>query len=55
MTENATTTIQVAEVGMFTPPERYSTLVLVNRSNAAMHSDAVEMHVVLTPVIDEVQ
>lgn len=55
VTGQATTDVQVAFVGELVPTERYGTLVLVNRSGAAIHTDDVECHVVLTPVIDEVQ
>lgn len=54
-TAQATGTIQVGVVGTFSPAERYGTLVVVNNSGAAMHNDAVEIHVVFDPVIDEVQ
>lgn len=50
-TAQATATVQVnLSVGVFMPPERYGTIVVVNNSGAAMHSDDVEMAVVLTPV-----
>lgn len=55
VTADATGTVQIASVGALVPPERYGTLVVVNRSGAALHSDDVEMHVVLTPIVDEIQ
>jgi len=55
VTGQATTTVQVSDIGRFSPRERYGSLVMVNRSGAAMHTDDVEMHVALTPVVDEVQ
>lgn len=54
-TAQATSTVQVAYCGVFVPPERYGTLVVVNRSGAAIHSDDAECHVVFDPIIDEVQ
>lgn len=54
-TVQATATVQVAEVGMFTPTERYGSLIVRNESGAAFHTDAVESHVVFDPVIDEFQ
>lgn len=54
-TAQATGTIQVAEIGLFSPPERYGSLVVKNESNAAFHSDDVESHVVFDPVIVEIQ
>ena len=50
-----TATVQVAEVGMFTPSERYGSLVVKNESAAAFHSDDVESHVVFDPIVPEVQ
>lgn len=58
ITANATATIQILVARSFVPfqpRERYGTLVAVNRSGATMHSDDVEMHIVMTPIIDEVQ
>jgi len=54
-TAQATATVQVAEIGVLTPTERYGSLILCNRSAVTMHSDAVEMHVVFDPIVDEVQ
>lgn len=55
VTGQATTTIQIATVGVFSPPERYGSLIVVNRSGAALHTDDVEMHVVFNPIVDEIQ
>lgn len=52
---DATTTVQIAVIGVFSPPHRYGSLVVVNESGAAFHSDDVETHFVLDPIIDEVQ
>lgn len=55
-TAQATGTVQVqTRCGVFSPTERYGTLVVKNESGAALHSDDVEIHVVLTPIIDEIQ
>lgn len=54
-TAQATTTVQVAEVGEFSPPERYGALIVKNESGAAFHTDDVECHVVFDPVIPEIQ
>lgn len=54
-TAQATATIQVAEIGILVPLERYMILVVKNESNAAFHSDDVECHVVLDPIVQEVQ
>ncbi|RJO60319.1 MAG: hypothetical protein C4542_09515 [Dehalococcoidia bacterium] len=54
-TAEATATVQVCEVGVFAPTERYGTLIVKNESNAAFHSDDVECHVVLDPIVPEIQ
>lgn len=55
VTAQPTATIQTAEVTVFSPSERYGSLIVVNRSGAAFHSDDVECHVVFDPVIREQQ
>src|SRR3972149_4386968 len=56
VTAQATTTVQIIEViGRLYPSERYGSLVVLNDSGAAMHSDAAEIHVVLDPIFEEVQ
>lgn len=51
VTANITPIIQVATgIGFFIPKTRYASLVVVNKSGAAFHSDNVEMSVALTPV-----
>jgi len=54
-TVQVTAVVQVAEIGMFIPSERYGSLVVKNESAAAFHSDDVECHVVFDPVVPEVQ
>lgn len=54
-TVQTTTTVQVALIGILYPPSRYGILVVKNESNAAFHSDAVEMHIVLDPIVSEFQ
>lgn len=57
VTTQATTTVQIAEaaLGDFTPPTRYGSVIVVNNTDQALVSDAVEMHVVLDPIVDEAQ
>jgi hypothetical protein len=55
LTVQATTTIQIAECGVFTPPERYGSLVFHNNSGQAMVADAVEMAIRIAPIVDEIQ
>ena len=54
-TVQVTAVVQVAEVGMFIPSERYGSLVVKNESAAAFHSDDVECHVVFDPIVPETQ
>ena len=54
-TNDPTTAVQTAYVGMLAPPERYGILIVENQSAAAFHSDAVETHIVFNPIVDEVQ
>ena len=54
-TADTTATVQVAEVGIFSPPERYGSLIVKNESAAAFHADDVECHVVFDPIIPEIQ
>ena len=55
VTAQATATVQVAEAGMLVPTERYGSLIVYNKSGAAIHSDDVECNIVLDPIYDEVQ
>ena len=55
VTGQATTTVQIASIGILAPAERYGTLVVKNESGASLHSDDVEMHVVFDPIVNEIQ
>ena len=52
---DSTGTIQIIDFGILYVPQRYGVLVFGNTSGAAMHSDAVESHIVLTPIVPESQ
>lgn len=52
---DATTTVQIQQIGTFSPPERYGILVVKNETGAAFHTDVVETHFVMNPIITEVQ
>jgi hypothetical protein len=54
-TDDVTTTIQIAHIGQFVPPERYGSVVVVNNTTPAFHSDDVEMNIVFIPQITEIQ
>lgn len=47
--------IQVAEIGILVPFDRYGTLVVYNNSGVSINSDDVETHVVLDPLVPEIQ
>jgi len=55
VTVQVTTTVQIARCGRFQSPTRYGSLVVRNESGASFHSDDVESHVIIEPIIDEVQ
>lgn len=47
--------VQISEISIFTPSERYGVLVVKNESAASFHSDDVECHVVFDPIVPELQ
>lgn len=47
--------VQNGYVGSFSPADRYGQMVVVNNSGDAIEADDVENHVVMNPVVDEVQ
>ncbi len=50
--------INIGEVGIFTPPNQYGNLVIVNNASTALRSTATAMdetHVTMTEVITEIQ
>lgn len=47
----ATGNVQQAEIGLLVPTQRYGSLVVVNESGVAFHSDDVECHVVAVPLV----
>jgi hypothetical protein len=55
VTGQATATVQVIEGWTFSPKGRYAVLVMQNDTGAAMFTDDVESHIVLNPVVTEVQ
>jgi hypothetical protein len=55
-TADAATTVQVQTINsMFTAPQRYGQVVVVNKSGQALEGDAVEMCVALIPNPTEIQ
>lgn len=55
VTNDATPAVQTAWIGSFSPKERFGILLVINESDAAFHSDAVESHIVFNPVKDQIQ
>lgn len=53
-TNDATTAIQTGFIGIFVPVFRYGILIVKNESGAAFHSDAVEIHIIFSPITDVV-
>lgn len=47
--------VQIGFIGVFSPPERYGQLVVVNNLTGNFHSDDVEMHIVFNPIIPQGQ
>jgi len=54
-TADATTFIQTAFIGVFSPPDRYGNLVVHNNTSDDYHSDAVEMAVAFDPIVSDIQ
>ena len=47
--------VQNGYVGRFSPSERYGQMIVVNESGDAFEADNVEAHVVMNPIVDEIQ
>lgn len=54
-TADATTFIQTAQIGVFSPPDRFGNLVVHNNTSDDYHSDAVEMAVAFDPIIPRIE
>ena len=50
LTDDITPNVQAGFVGVFSPSSQYGLLVVFNNATGATHSDAVESHVVFTPI-----
>jgi len=48
-------TVQAGYVGTFSAIHRYGQMIMVNNANDAMEADEVECHIVMNPLIDEIQ
>lgn len=56
VTNDGNTTPQYAHIGFFVPSQRYGMPIVVNKSGQSLNtSDANEMYIALTPIVDEVQ
>ena len=49
VTAQATATVQAGFVGRFAPPSRYASVIVVNRSGAALHSTDTNQSITFTP------
>lgn len=49
-TAQTTATVQKGHVGVFSPPNRYGSLIVVNNSGAAIHSSDANCEIVFTPI-----
>lgn len=54
-TNDPTPVVQMSRVGTLVPGNRYGAVVIRDQSDADFHSDAVETHVVLDPIVPEIQ
>ena len=56
MTDDAVDSAQIGMVGILSPPHRYGSLVVVNNTGQVIcDTDDIETHVVLSPIVEEVQ
>lgn len=55
VSDDITGAVQTGYIGIFSPAERHGILVVKNESGAAFHSDAVESHIVFSPIEAEIQ
>lgn len=51
-TAQATSTVQIFEVGDLQPVERYGSIILLNSTGAAFHTSDANCHIVFDPVVD---
>lgn len=49
------TTINIGRVGVFSPLHRYGALVIENDASTAIATTADEVHITVTPIVDEIQ
>lgn len=50
VTDDSAATVQQARIGKFSPPERYGSLVIVNLTSGAFHSDMDETSIALSDI-----
>lgn len=55
LTAQATATVQAGFVGVFRPPNRYGSLVVVNNGGSSVHSSDSNVQFVITPIEDTVE
>jgi hypothetical protein len=56
MTDDAVDSVQIGHVGILRPPHRYGSLIVKNECGQTIcDTDDIEAHVVLSPIIPEIQ
>lgn len=56
MTDDAVDSVQIGMVGILRPPHRYGSLIVKNESGQTVcDTDDIEAHIVLNPIIPEIQ
>ncbi len=48
-------TVQAGYVGTFSPIHRFGQMIMVNNANDAMEADEVECHIVMNPIVTDIQ
>ena len=47
--------VQNGYIGTFSPTHRFGQMIVVNNANDAFEADEVESHIVMNPIVDEIQ
>ena len=55
LTADAAPAVQIQDIGILTPGDRYGQIVVLNKGGQALEGNAVEMFVALIPIVDEYQ
>ena len=56
MTDDGVDSAQIGMVGILSPPHRWGSLIVVNNTGQVIcDTDDIEAHIVLSPIVDEIQ